>query len=468
METLNELTFFIGTKNRSSLLFESLRSLEIYSPEAQIIVGNSSSDDEFLATSEVIKCFKNASEVVFSPDPGFALVYSKLFDRVRTKFAAWWTDDAFLLRPISEYLAAFDSETVKLVALPMLDVINFDSQTWPVDSRGCVLWETPTGRCAHYAVVRVEHFKNLGNVCGDGSSMSDVCDNFFHKNSECSERFWPSSGPALLHSRYADSTRAKSMLALGNYRYSSEAREKLSQTSPSKSLRESWCVKSEDLDKSSILAEFRSKNPLIFDIGCYDGEDSIEFLRLLPTAEVYAFDADPRSISLFEKRRSEEEKSRIKLQPLAVSNINGLVPWFSSNSESRRHFPDQTFWSASSSLNPPRHSGRVFPDINFTQTSFVESVRLDTWVEHNRIEGHIDLIWLDVNGAEVSFILGAQETLKKTLFLYTEFSKTENGQLFVGAPSIEDLCRLLPNFDVQGVYSYLGNYGNVLLRNRHL
>lgn len=225
-------------------------------------------------------------------------------------------------------------------------------------------------------------------------------------------------------------------------------------------------VTSEDIEKSILKKLIAVENPVILEIGCYDGEDTVGLIELFRDPTFYAFDADDRSIELFYKKTSPSVREKVVFNKLALTNTDGKVLWFASDSDTRRHYADQQSWSASSSVKGPKDCLSVFSDITFSAKNHVISMKLDTWSRLNISHEVIDLIWADVNGAEREFILGATETLSKTKFFYTEFSKTENVQLYQDAISRSDILELLPDFEEIGVFSYMGNYGNVLLLNK--
>ena len=214
------------------------------------------------------------------------------------------------------------------------------------------------------------------------------------------------------------------------------------------------------LDKEILKPLVGKNNPTILDIGCYDGSDSLEFLNIFTEAKLYAFDADERSIGLFRDRFKND--NRVTLTTKAVCDTNDGISWYASDSETRRHFETQEFWSASSSIKKPKEHLNKFTDVNFKEPIKVESIKLDDWVESNNIT-NIDIIWCDVNGANREFISGAKNTIKnKTKFIIMEFEETE---LYEGSMTLEDILNELPEFEKLGVYNFEGNFGNVLLKN---
>ena len=154
------------------------------------------------------------------------------------------------------------------------------------------------------------------------------------------------------------------------------------------------------IDKAAFRDLFETHVPVILDIGCYDGRDSLAFLEIFPAASIYAFEADRRSIDLFRRvTQTASNEKGITLVPNAVGDMDGQVTWHPSDSGIRRHYDFQASWSASSSLKLPRRHLSVFPDVTFLQTESVPCTRLDTWIdEHLGWNRNIDLVWVDVNG----------------------------------------------------------------------
>lgn len=218
-----------------------------------------------------------------------------------------------------------------------------------------------------------------------------------------------------------------------------------------------------DLSKQAILSLITSENPIILDVGMYDGEDSREMAELMPNAMIYGFECDPRSISLY---KSFKNPDNIILNEVAIGSKNGLVDLFMSDSETRRHYTNQDSWSASSSLRRPKEHLNIWKDVQYEKSIKVECMSLDNWYEKTILGKVIDFIWADVNGAEYDLVLGAQKTLNEsTKYLYIEFSEKE---LFAGQAKKEKTMELLPNFQLVGIYNHSENYYNALLKNTTL
>ncbi len=213
------------------------------------------------------------------------------------------------------------------------------------------------------------------------------------------------------------------------------------------------------MNKKEIHKYIKKENIIIFDIGCYDGKDSLEFAYIFPQSLIYSFEIDSRSIKLFNKNI---KHSRINLVEIAISNVDGYVSWNPSNSKTRRH-SDEDYWSASSSIKSPKEHLNIFQDVYFENKTVVKSTRLDTWTKQNNI--YPDIMWVDLNGAEKEFILGAKNTLKTTSVIIIEFDEKK---LYDGSLTKQETLQMLPNFELKGIYNFEGNFGNLFLINGNL
>jgi FkbM family methyltransferase len=148
----------------------------------------------------------------------------------------------------------------------------------------------------------------------------------------------------------------------------------------------------------------------------------------------------------------------LKLVETALGNVDEFVSWHISYNH-----------PASSSLKAPKDHLSVFQDIQFSKIYNIKCSKLDTWAKNNLKASEIDLIWVDVNGAEKEFLEGAIETIsKKVNYIFIEFSGVGEQKLYEGSPTKNEILSFLDNFEELGVYDFLGNYGNVLLKRQNL
>jgi len=226
-----------------------------------------------------------------------------------------------------------------------------------------------------------------------------------------------------------------------------------------------------DIDKHIFTKYIDNPNPVIFDVGAFDGNDSIEFLNIFENSTIYAFEIDDRSLELFKQYAGDKS---INLIETALSDVDGEISFYKSDSNTRKHkrHDNEKTWSASSSIKKPDNHLNIFKDISFNDTVKVKSSRLDTWISDKNIDS-IDIMWVDVNGGEEEFLNGALNTINdKVKYLYIEFNAVQdnNGHLslYEGCITKDDICDKLTNFEEIGVYNFMGNFGNVLLKNKRI
>ena len=110
----------------------------------------------------------------------------------------------------------------------------------------------------------------------------------------------------------------------------------------------------------------------------------------------------------------------------------------------------------SSSVCKPKDVTSVWPEMKFAEKITVPGITLDVLCRDLKV---IDFIWADVQGAELRMIAGGHEALKKTRYLYTEYS---GGGLYEGdATSAMIIEALGPTWAVEEDYG-----GDILMRNK--
>lgn len=204
------------------------------------------------------------------------------------------------------------------------------------------------------------------------------------------------------------------------------------------------------LKRPSAPPEFRIRelrrllgrpDPVILEIGCNDGSDTLKFLRAFERPTVYCFEPDPRARERFRRKVSSDS---VRLFDLALSDKDGTAEFYPSGghpSESwRKRLPRG--WDYSGSLRRPKAHLDAHPWCTFGETLAVPTMRLDTWSAAHAV-GRVDFIWADVQGAEGDLIRGGIETLRRTRYLFTEYNDAE---MYEGQITLGEMLRLLPDF----------------------
>jgi len=206
------------------------------------------------------------------------------------------------------------------------------------------------------------------------------------------------------------------------------------------------------MNKLEIKNLINKENPIIFEIGCADGGDTIEFINTFNDLEIYCFEPEPKNIKLVKERINYPKHY---LFEGVISDVNGELTF----NRSRTDNPDDLSYSGS--IRKPKEHLNEWSFIKFDEEITVKSITLDKFCEDKNIE-LIDFIWADVQGAEENLILGGLNTLnKKVKYFYTEYS---NKEYYEGQLKLDSLLNLLGDN-----WELIRDFGSdVLLKNKRL
>jgi FkbM family methyltransferase len=197
------------------------------------------------------------------------------------------------------------------------------------------------------------------------------------------------------------------------------------------------------MNQLEIKTLLNKENPTIFEIGANDGENSSIFLRMFSNIKLFCFEPDRRAISKF-KTRINQADARCKLYEAAIGNIDGSIDFHESSGNPGNNITNYD-WDKSGSIKKPKNHITQHVWCKFNNVVKVDVIKLDTFMETNNID-FIDFIWADVQGAEADMILGGLDTLNsKVKYLFTEVDFNE---AYEGAPTVDKILELLPNFEV--------------------
>lgn len=201
----------------------------------------------------------------------------------------------------------------------------------------------------------------------------------------------------------------------------------------------------------AVLADVR--DPVVVELGAHTGEDGEIFERCcMPGAKLthVMVEPDPRNCEQILKRHRPAADWR--LWQGAVADTHGL-----------REF--HTCWNtrdtsrASGSLLAPTAHLIHFPFIKFESTINVPCFTLDRIYEVERIT-KIDLLYVDVQGAERLVIAGGQNALRHTRYAFMEAEPEV--ELYEGEALKPELTQIMADlgWEVTGDFTY-----NLMFRN---
>ena len=164
---------------------------------------------------------------------------------------------------------------------------------------------------------------------------------------------------------------------------------------------------------------------VIIDAGCYDATDSIAFKERWPDAYVYAFEACPDNYARIE-RAGLAEAAQVYVHHLAVCDHEKGVQ-FNSNTDTNQN---GHYGQTGSILPFSEKLITTWPSITVKPPRLVPSVRLDLFSDRQGIQ-HIDLLHMDVQGAEYFVCLGLGSMRPSMIFL--EIDETAEVGRYIGA-----------------------------------
>ena len=177
-----------------------------------------------------------------------------------------------------------------------------------------------------------------------------------------------------------------------------------------------------------IKKYLKKKPKVILDIGSFNARDAVLMAKECPNSKVFAFECNPKAIELCE-RHIKESKVNVVLEKMAVSKMTGETCFFQASWDAAR--------GASSIYDSSGLYDKILP-FNMKKIK-VNSTRIDDWAKTNNIE-NIDIVWADVQGAEVEVFESFGDLLKNVKVIHSEvlFKKIYND-----CSLYEDLKKLL-------------------------
>jgi len=216
-------------------------------------------------------------------------------------------------------------------------------------------------------------------------------------------------------------------------------------------------ITKQPIDMAYLRRLIKKENPVILEVGAHDGEHSQWFLKSFENPRLFCFEPEPRAIKRFKSLIG--ENPAVSFFPLAVSDRVGTVEFFQSSGvppgggfESIR----SSGWDFSGSIKKPKTHLTDFPWIKFETSITVPTTTIDSWIEEQSIS-FVDLLWMDVQGAERNVLAGMQKSLSQIQYIYTEYNDRE---LYEGQPTLKQILDLLPTFKIVRRFK-----DDVLLRN---
>jgi FkbM family methyltransferase len=168
------------------------------------------------------------------------------------------------------------------------------------------------------------------------------------------------------------------------------------------------------LDKTDLTGIRR-----ILDIGSWHLGQSIEFANLFQDAHIDAFEPVPDSYQLCLNNLNsldEQKKNRIRVHNFALSNTEGEISFYAVDTSIPQKI-DAGFSSLFKFSDGLKNS--YYGDSLVQKEIKVHTRTLDNWCAENAIK-EVDIMWIDVQGAELLVFHGSDKVLANTRIVMTE------------------------------------------------
>lgn len=156
---------------------------------------------------------------------------------------------------------------------------------------------------------------------------------------------------------------------------------------------------------------------IILDLGSRDCLEAISFSREYPQAQIFAFECNPDSIPVCQ--RNIQGTSNITLVPKACREYTGRTRFFPVSSRPPRGFSPNV---GASSLF--RASGHMITEPIYQEEVMVDCTTISDWAKQNGISS-IDVVWMDLQGAELLTLRGFGHLINKVSVIHTEITYRE-------------------------------------------
>ncbi len=194
----------------------------------------------------------------------------------------------------------------------------------------------------------------------------------------------------------------------------------------------------------------KKKEYIIFDIGSRDCLQSIEFYHRFPNAKIYAFECNPNTLPICRKN-IENYTDRIQLIEGAVCDYDGTIRFYPIDKEKT-----VTSWKDGN----PGASSLFVNNGNYAVEKYVQYEmetnchRLDSVMKTFNIP-RVDIIWMDLQGAELLALKGLDKYIDTVQYIHTEVSYKE---MYTGQVMFEELNQFILShgFQIKNSLSYQG------------
>ncbi|MFZ9376533.1 MAG: FkbM family methyltransferase [Candidatus Fonsibacter ubiquis] len=179
-----------------------------------------------------------------------------------------------------------------------------------------------------------------------------------------------------------------------------------------------------------ISQKFKSKNDIdvVFDIGACHALESVEFAKKFSNAKIFTFEANPISYEVC--LENTKDYPSISVINKAVNDYDGVCKFYPIDKEKTITTWEDGNQGASSLYKANGAYDHIEKYVQYEIE--IPCIRLDTFCKENNIN-KIDIIWMDLQGAELKALQSLDSLLETVQIIHTELEMNpmyENQCLF--------------------------------------
>lgn len=208
------------------------------------------------------------------------------------------------------------------------------------------------------------------------------------------------------------------------------------------------------MDLKNLIVDILHHESVVIEAGACDGSDTFWLSEIVKNGMVYSFEPVPDLYEIAVSRVG--SLPNVKLHKAALSD---------SSAPRDMHISDrygEPF--GSSSLFEPHEHLQIHKEITFNKKITVPCMKLDDLLDMYDIK-HVDLIWIDIQGAEHSVFHASPNIMKITKYIHSEVSLKS---MYANTPDYRTYRSMMSErgFDVVSESLPWDDMGNVLFKNR--
>jgi len=173
---------------------------------------------------------------------------------------------------------------------------------------------------------------------------------------------------------------------------------------------------------------------VVFEFGSRYGEDTVVFASSFPFATVFGFECNPNTLAIL--KQNVKPYNNIKITEAAVGDKIGKVKFYPINAEKTITTWEDGNQGASSLF---KASGKYEIETYIQDEIEVDMLTLEYVMDQNKIES-VDVLWMDIQGAEMLALKGLGRRIKDVRIIHTEVEFIE---IYENQPLFKDVHEFL-------------------------